>query len=59
LRRNEFVLREETTTLIMIVLVSTMFILAVIDRASEIVRILLLVSLILFAVSQLIVSRAK
>jgi len=43
----------------MIVLVSTMFILAVIDRASEIVRILLLVSLILFAVSQLIVSRAK
>lgn len=59
MRRNEFVLREETTTLIMIVLVSTMFILAVIDRASEIVRILLLVSLILFAVSQLIVSRAK
>jgi len=59
LRGNELVLQEKTTTLLMVVLVSAMFILAIIDRVSEIVRILLLVSLILFAISQLIASRAK
>ncbi|HIP66352.1 MAG TPA: hypothetical protein EYH08_07515 [Pyrodictium sp.] len=59
MRGNEFVLQEKTTTLILIVLVSAMFILAIIDKVSEVIRILLLVSLILFAVTQLIVSRVK
>ena len=43
----------------MVGLASTMFVLAVIDRVSETVRILLVVSLILFAVNQLVARRAR
>jgi len=57
--KNKLVLQERTTTLLMVVLVLVMFILAMVDRVSETVRILLLVSLILFAVNQFIVSRAR
>jgi len=57
--KNKLVLQERTTTLLMVVLVLVMFILAMVDRVNETVRILLLVSLILFAVNQFIVSRAR
>jgi len=59
LRENRLVLQERITTLLMVGLASTMFVLAVIDRVSETVRILLVVSLILFAVNQFVARRAR
>ena len=59
MRENKLVLQERITTLLMVGLASTMFVLAVIDRVSETVRILLVVSLILFAVNQFVARRAR
>ena len=59
MRENRLVLKEKITTLLMVGLASTMFVLAVIDRVSETVRILLVVSLILFAVNQFVARRAR
>ena len=59
MKEGGLVLQERITTLLMVGLVSAMFILAVVDRVSETVRILLVVSLILFVVNQLITNRAK